>query len=53
MTAVKATIKAEFQAAERLHNINALVRTSTSPETRRTELSRFDAYNVVGSRKKR
>jgi hypothetical protein len=53
VTAAKATIKAEFQAAERLHNIDAPVRTSTSPETRRTELSGFDAYNAVGSRKKR
>jgi hypothetical protein len=51
--AAKATIKAEFQAAERLHNVDAPVRTSTSPETRRTELSGFDAFNAVGSRKKR
>jgi hypothetical protein len=53
VTAAKATIKAEFQVAERLHNIDAPVRTSTSLETRRTELSGFDAYNAVGSRKKR
>jgi hypothetical protein len=53
ITAAKATIKAEFQAAERLHNIDAPVRTSTSPETRRTELSGFDAFNAVGARKKR
>jgi hypothetical protein len=53
MTSVKATIKAEFQAAERLYNIDVPVRTSTSPETRRTELSGFNAYNAVGSRKKR
>lgn len=53
MTAAKATIKAEFQAAERLHNIDALVRTSTSPDARRTtELSSFDAFNAVGARKK-
>jgi hypothetical protein len=53
MTAAKATIKAEFQAAERLHNTDAPVRTSTSPDARRTtELSSFDAYNAVGARKK-
>jgi hypothetical protein len=51
--AAKATIKAKFQVAERLYNTDALVRTSTSPDTRRTtELSSFDAYNAVGARKK-
>jgi hypothetical protein len=53
VTSAKATIKGEFQAAERLYNVDAPVRTSTSPETRRTELSGFDAYNAVGSRKER
>jgi hypothetical protein len=53
MIAAKATIKAEFQAVERLHNTDAPVRTSTSPDARRTtELSSFDAYNAVGARKK-
>jgi hypothetical protein len=53
VTAAETTIKAEFQAAERLHNIDALVRTSTSPDARRTELSGFDAFNAVGTRKRR
>jgi hypothetical protein len=53
VTAAKATIKAEFQVAERLYKIDALVRTSTSPEARRTELSGFDAFNAVGARKRR
>jgi hypothetical protein len=53
MIVAKATIKAKFQAVERLYNVDALVSTSTLLETRRTELSRFDAFNVVSSRKKR
>jgi hypothetical protein len=53
MIAAKAIIKAEFQAVERLYNTDAPVRTSTSPDARRTtELSSFNTYNAIGARKK-
>jgi hypothetical protein len=52
VTVAKTTVKAQFQVVQRLHNIDAPVRTSTSPDVRRIELSSFAAYNNVGSRKK-
>ena len=50
VTATMATIKEQYANAQRLYNIDAPVRSSISPPTRRKELSSFAAFNKLSSR---
>ena len=52
VTATMATIKEQYANAQRLYNIDAPVRSSISPPTRRKELSSFAAFNKLSSRQR-
>lgn len=50
--ATMATIKEQYANAQRLYNIDAPVRSSISPPTRRKEPSSFAAFNKLSSRQR-